>query len=76
MCDLLIGDKCLLETQIEDLINSIYTMNGKIDGVICYVDYIQSIVQHPIIQMGLCVQFQGTGREKLKELLFSKPAQD
>ena len=51
-------------------------MNGKIDGVICYVDYINSIVEHPIIQMGMCVQFQGTGREKLKDLLFSEPSHD
>ena len=63
------GDKCLQDLQVQDLVNSVYTINGKIDGVICYTDYLTVIVQHPIIQISLCVQFQGTGREKLKELL-------
>ena len=63
------GDKKLQESQMQDLVNSVYTINGKIDGVICYTDFLTVIVEHPIIQISLCVQFQGTGREKLKELL-------
>jgi hypothetical protein len=63
------GDKSLQESQLEDLVNSVYTMNGKIDGVICYNDFIVTIAEHPIIQMVLCLQFQGTSREKMRVLL-------
>lgn len=66
------GDKGLHDTQLQDLVDSIFTMNGKIDGCICYSDYIVSIVNHPIVQISLCMQFQGSGREKLKGLLFSE----
>ena len=63
------GDKNLNDSQLQDLINSVFTINGKIDGCICYKDYITTIVEHPITQLSLCMQYQGSGREKLKELL-------
>ena len=63
------GDKNLYDSQLEDLVNSIFTINGKIDGCICFDDYVISITEHPIIQLSLCVQYQGSSREKLKELL-------
>jgi len=70
------GDKHLQESQLDDLVDSVFTIHGKIDGCICYEDYVSSIVDHPIIQLSLCVQFQGTGREKLRALLFSNDEEE
>jgi Ca2+-binding EF-hand superfamily protein len=68
------GDKNLLDSQLFDLINSVYTSSGKIDGCICYNDYLPTIVEHPIIQLSLSVQFQGSGREKMRNLLSNEKA--
>jgi Ca2+-binding EF-hand superfamily protein len=65
------GDRFLLPSQLEDLVNSVYTMNAKIDGVICYGDYLRTLAEHPIVQMSLCLQFQGSGRDKMRELMIS-----
>jgi len=63
------GDRFLVPSQVEDLTNSIFTLNAKIDGVICYGDYVNTVSEHPIVQMCLCLQFQGSGREKMRELM-------
>ena len=63
------GDRFLVPSQLEDLVNSVYTLNAKIDGVICYGDYLGTLTEHPIVQMSLCLQFQGSGREKMRELI-------
>ena len=53
------GDRPLHDIQLRDLVDSIFTSAGLIDGVICYVDYIGVLLGHPIIQMLLSPQFQG-----------------
>lgn len=60
-----VGDKCLHNDQVHDLINSLYTTAGKIDGDIYYPDYINYIAMHPIIQVLISIQFQGPYLNKL-----------
>ena len=45
------GDKNLSRPLINDLADSIYTNNGKIDGYLCWKDNIIFIQDHPILQM-------------------------
>ena len=53
------GDKYLDNAQITDFVDSIFTISGRIDGYICYDDYLDVITEHPIIQLLISIQFQG-----------------
>ena len=53
------SDKYLHKFQILDLVDSIFTTSGRIDGYICYDDYLGIIEEHPIIELLLSPQFQG-----------------
>lgn len=59
------GDKHLQMDQVQDLADSLYTSIGRIDGTIFYPHYIEYLVSHPIVEMFLSVQFQGTAKDKL-----------
>lgn len=59
------GDKHLAEEQIRDLVDSIFTTAGKIDGLIYYPNFYDLIVSHPIVEMLLSPQFQGLTRDKI-----------
>lgn len=58
------GDRCLNSNIVVDLADSIFTVAGKIDGDICYPDYLTSMTHHPILAMLLSQQFQGPARDK------------
>ncbi len=59
-----LGDKFLIELQLRDLVDSIYVSIGKIDGYLYYPDYFNNILDHPIIQVLISLQFQGPGVDK------------
>lgn len=59
------GDKTLQISQLYDLVDSIYTSAGKIDGPIVYRSIIESLSSHPIVEMMLSPQFQGSFRSKV-----------
>jgi Ca2+-binding EF-hand superfamily protein len=54
-----IGDKVLAHELVNDLVDSVYTSAGKIDGEIFYKDYIEYMTLHPVIQLFISLQFQG-----------------
>jgi len=58
------GDNFLSKTQLLDLADSIYTNAGKIDGDIVYMDFLQFMSEHPIVEMFISPQFQGTVLDK------------
>jgi len=58
------GDMFLTKAQLLDLTDSIYTNAGKIDGDIVYMDFIQFMDEHPIVELLVSLQFQGTTRDK------------
>lgn len=62
---LFFGDKNLKQMQVVDFVDSVFTSAGKIDGEIHYDDYIDTMVDHPIIEMLMAPQFQGNIRSKL-----------
>ena len=64
------GDKSLHITQIDDLVDSVYTLKGKIDGEIGILDVITLMFQHPIVEMVLSVQFQGLVVLKTADVIF------
>jgi hypothetical protein len=53
------GDKNLVETQVADLVDSIYTMSGKIDGQIPFDELFSLLISHPLLEMFVSLQFQG-----------------
>ena len=53
------GDRYLELSQIIDFVDSIFTISGRIDGYICYDDYLDAMTEHPIIQLLISIQFQG-----------------
>lgn len=59
------GDRNLSLQAIVDLSDSIFTNAGKIDGLICYDDYIDFIADHPVIEMFIAPQYQGLPQDKL-----------
>jgi hypothetical protein len=59
------GDKSLEMSLIYDLVDSLYTSSGRIDGSICYLNIAEFIANHPITELALSPQFQGPARSKL-----------
>jgi Ca2+-binding EF-hand superfamily protein len=59
------GDKHLQMDQVQDLADSLYTSIGRIDGTIFYPHYIEFLVAHPIVEMFMSMQYQGTMKDKL-----------
>ncbi len=59
------GDKHLTDSQLLDLTDSIFTSAGKIDGEIYFPDFLDLITDHPIVEMLLSPQYQGSTRDKL-----------
>lgn len=59
------GDRSLNSVQIYDLVDSIYTSAGKIDGPLYYMSVVDSLATHPIVEMMLSPQFQGSMRKKV-----------
>lgn len=59
------GDRALNSVQIYDLVDSIYTSAGKIDGPLFYMSVVDSLATHPIVEMMLSPQFQGSMRKKV-----------
>ena len=53
------GDKTLQDSQIADLIDSIFTLDGKIDGDISFSDLFTLLLHHPLLEMFASLQFQG-----------------
>lgn len=61
------GDRHLLDTQIIDLVDSVFTSAGKLEGEIFYPDYLDLITEHPIVEMVQAPQYQGNSRDKLMD---------
>lgn len=59
------GDNYLSNDQLHDLIDSLYTSVGKIDGEIYYPDFLDFLADHPIIEMFMSPQFQGSVQGKV-----------
>lgn len=59
------GDKHLPVEQAVDLVDSIYTTAGKIDGTIYYPNYLEHLCAHPIVELFLSIQYQGDGKDKI-----------
>ena len=59
------GDRNLSMDQLQDLADSVYTSIGRIDGTIYYPHFIEYITAHPIIEMFMSPQFQGSVKDKL-----------
>ena len=53
-----VGDRALSDRQIEDLVDSIYTLIGRIDGNVLYSDFMEVLLQHPLLEMFVSKQFQ------------------
>lgn len=53
------GDRPLSPAQLVDLVDSIYTAAGLVDGTVSFVDVLENVVGHPIMEMMLSPQFQG-----------------
>ena len=62
-----LGDKSLTVHQVDDLVDSVYTAAGKIDGDLFYPDFIEYLSNHPMVQLLTSVQFQGTIQSKLMD---------
>ena len=60
-----LGDRPLDAAYVMDLVDSVYTTAGKIDGHINYSEYIELIAEHPIVEMFLTPQYQGLARDKV-----------
>ena len=60
-----VGDRPLDSAYVMDLVDSVYTTAGKIDGHINYTEYIELIAEHPIVEMLLTPQYQGLARDKV-----------
>lgn len=60
-----VGDRPLDSSYVMDLVDSVYTTAGKIDGHINYAEYIELISEHPIVEMFLTPQYQGLARDKV-----------
>lgn len=60
-----VGDKYLPVEQVYDLVNSVFTSCGKIDGDLYYPDILDYLCQHPLVQLFVSRPFQGTIASKL-----------
>lgn len=58
------GDRPLSESQLNDIVDSLYTGAGLIDGSISYMDFIDTMMKHPLLEMFLSPQFQGLASSK------------
>jgi Ca2+-binding EF-hand superfamily protein len=63
---LFFGDVYLSQAQVKDLVDSIFTSAGKIDGSLYYPDYIEYVIDHPIVAMLLSPQNQGRSVDKIR----------
>ena len=62
---LYIGDKPLDANYIVDLTDSIFTESGRIDGHVHWIEYVELIAEHPILEMLIAPQYQGLSRDKV-----------
>ena len=61
------GDRYLQSEQLHDLVDSLYTSAGKIDGTVYFPHFVEFLANHPIVEMFLSPQFQGSARDKLMD---------
>ena len=59
------GDRYLQKSQILDLVDSVYTSAGQIDGTIAYSNFVEYLATHPIVELLLSYQYQGTVQSKV-----------
>eukprot|EP01038_Epipyxis_sp_PR26KG_P008404 gene8404-11362_t len=59
------GDKAFKPEQVSDLVDSIFTSAGKVDGYIFYPNFLEFISKHPLIEMFVSPQYQGPIRDKI-----------
>lgn len=62
-----VGDKPLAPEIVYDFVNSVYTSAGKIDGEIYYPDFVEFMTLHPIVELFISPQFQGSLAMKLQQ---------
>lgn len=56
------GDKKLIDSQVGDLVDSIFTLAGKLDGSLTAEETYDLLISHPILEMFISMQYQGTDR--------------
>jgi hypothetical protein len=56
------GDKKLFPSQVIDLVDSIFTLAGKLDGDMSADEIYELLISHPILEMFISMQYQGTDR--------------
>lgn len=61
------GDKRLQDSQVGDLVDSIFTLAGKLDGTLTQEETLELLISHPILEMFISMQFQGTDRSEVTE---------
>ncbi len=59
------GDKYLHVEQVVDFVDSVYTSAGKIDGSLYYPNYTAYMAAHPIVELLMSIQYQGTVKSKM-----------
>jgi hypothetical protein len=62
-----LSDKPLASDVIYDFVNSVYTSAGRIDGEIFYPDFIEYMTLHPITELFVSPQYQGSLLMKLQQ---------
>ena len=61
------GDRRLLDSQVVDLVDSMFTLAGKIDGSISREETFELLISHPILEMFISMQYQGTDRTVVED---------
>lgn len=62
-----LGDRALTAEVVYDFVNSVYTSAGKIDGEIYYPDFVEYMTIHPIVELFISPQFQGSLQSKIQQ---------
>ena len=62
------GDKVVDRQHTKDVVDSIFTMEGKTEGFIAFDQYMLYIEQHPVVVLLSSQQFQGLARKKFLDL--------
>ena len=67
-CFFFCGDQRFAGSQIADLVSSLYTSVGRGDeGELRYLEFIEAIASHTLVELFLSLRFQGDWRDKVCE---------
>ena len=63
------GDKILEQNQIVDVVNSVFTLEGKTEGFIYFENFIETIIGHHVVVLLKSQQYQGLPRAKFQAMM-------